>query len=217
MARELRYLKDALRDPARPFTGILGGAKISGKIGVISALLGRVDRLLIGGAMANTFFRAQGLDTGASLVEEEARLASLGQHTWAEARRNKDFEQFRPLLEEIIELLRRKAECYGWEQDGEPWDALAEDYEPGATAKDIEVVFTPLRDRLQTLLRSLMDSPAPPSNAFNEVPLPIEKQRDFVQFVAEQIGFDFTRGRLDISTHPFCSGSATASQRRRTC
>ena len=72
MARELRYLQDALRDPARPFTGILGGAKISGKIGVISALLGRVDRLLIGGAMANTFFRAQGLDTGASLVEEDA-------------------------------------------------------------------------------------------------------------------------------------------------
>jgi phosphoglycerate kinase len=72
MARELRYLQDALRDPARPFTGILGGAKISGKIGVISALLGRVDRLLIGGAMANTFFRAQGYDTGASLVEEDA-------------------------------------------------------------------------------------------------------------------------------------------------
>jgi phosphoglycerate kinase len=72
MARELRYLQDALRDPERPFTGILGGAKISGKIGVISALLGRVDRLLIGGAMANTFFLAQGFDTGASLVEEDA-------------------------------------------------------------------------------------------------------------------------------------------------
>jgi phosphoglycerate kinase len=72
MARELRYMQDALRDPERPFTGILGGAKISGKIGVLSALLGRVDRLLIGGAMANTFFRAQGLDTGDSLVEEDA-------------------------------------------------------------------------------------------------------------------------------------------------
>jgi phosphoglycerate kinase len=72
MARELRFLQDALENPERPFTGILGGAKISGKIGVISALLGRVDRLLVGGAMANTFFRAQGLDTGASLVEEEA-------------------------------------------------------------------------------------------------------------------------------------------------
>jgi len=72
MAKELEYLEEALRDPERPFTGILGGAKISGKIGVISALLGRVDRLLIGGAMANTFFRALGLDTGSSLVEEDS-------------------------------------------------------------------------------------------------------------------------------------------------
>jgi phosphoglycerate kinase len=71
MAKELLFLEEALRDPERPFTGILGGSKISGKIGVISALLGRVDRLLIGGAMANTFFRAMGLDTGESLVEED--------------------------------------------------------------------------------------------------------------------------------------------------
>jgi len=72
MARELRFLEEALRDPERPFVAIVGGAKISSKIGVISALLPRVDRLLIGGAMANTFFRALGLDTGASLVEEDS-------------------------------------------------------------------------------------------------------------------------------------------------
>ncbi|MDX1647872.1 MAG: phosphoglycerate kinase [Longimicrobiales bacterium] len=72
MARELRYLEGLLRGPDRPFLAIIGGAKISTKIGVISALLPRVDRLLVGGAMANTFFRALGLDTGASLVEEES-------------------------------------------------------------------------------------------------------------------------------------------------
>ncbi len=72
MAKELRYLEDALKNPARPFTGILGGAKISGKIGVVSAMLGRVDQLLIGGAMANTFFLAMGFDTGSSLVEEDS-------------------------------------------------------------------------------------------------------------------------------------------------
>jgi len=72
MARELKFLQEALETPERPFTAILGGAKISGKIGVISALLTRVDRLLIGGAMANTFFRAMGLATGGSLVEEES-------------------------------------------------------------------------------------------------------------------------------------------------
>ena len=72
MARELRYLESVLRAPERPFVAIIGGAKISSKIGVVSALLPRVDRLLIGGAMANTFFRALGLETGASLVEEDS-------------------------------------------------------------------------------------------------------------------------------------------------
>lgn len=72
MARELRFLEEALRLPERPFVAIIGGAKISSKIAVISSLLPRVDRLLIGGAMANTFFRALGLDTGASLVEEDS-------------------------------------------------------------------------------------------------------------------------------------------------
>jgi phosphoglycerate kinase len=71
MAKELRFLGEALRQPDRPFVAILGGAKISGKIDVIEALLPRVDRLLIGGAMANTFFRALGLEVGASLVEDE--------------------------------------------------------------------------------------------------------------------------------------------------
>jgi phosphoglycerate kinase len=71
MQKELRFLGTALGQPARPFAAILGGAKISGKIDVIESLLPRVDRLLIGGAMANTFFRALGLETGLSLVEED--------------------------------------------------------------------------------------------------------------------------------------------------
>lgn len=71
MAKELRFLQDALQTPERPFVAILGGAKISGKIDVIAALLPRVDQLLIGGAMANTFFRALGYDTGDSLVEDD--------------------------------------------------------------------------------------------------------------------------------------------------
>jgi phosphoglycerate kinase len=71
MEKELRYLGLALEAPERPFVALLGGAKISGKIDVIRSLLPRVDRLLVGGAMANTFFRALGLETGDSLVEED--------------------------------------------------------------------------------------------------------------------------------------------------
>lgn len=71
MEKELHYLGMVLATPDRPFVAILGGAKISGKIDVIHSLLPKVDRLLVGGAMANTFFRALGLETGDSLVEED--------------------------------------------------------------------------------------------------------------------------------------------------
>src|SRR5262249_31154239 len=87
MEKELSYLGRALDQPARPFVAILGGAKISGKIDVIEALLPKLDRLLIGGAMMFTFLKAQGGSVGRSLVEDDrlemakdlmARAASRG-------------------------------------------------------------------------------------------------------------------------------------------
>jgi phosphoglycerate kinase len=71
MEKELEYLGSALEQPKRPFVAILGGAKISGKIDVIEQLLPKVDQLIIGGAMACTFFKAMGLETGRSLVEAD--------------------------------------------------------------------------------------------------------------------------------------------------
>ena len=71
METELEYLGGALANPRHPFIAILGGAKISGKIDVIEQLLPKVDGLLIGGAMACTFYKAMGLETGKSLVEED--------------------------------------------------------------------------------------------------------------------------------------------------
>ena len=71
MEKELAYLGKALAAPERPFVAVLGGAKISDKIGVIQNLLTKVDTLLIGGGMANTFFKAKGLNVGDSLVEDE--------------------------------------------------------------------------------------------------------------------------------------------------
>ena len=72
LENEINYLATALEDPKRPFVAILGGAKVSGKIDIIDALLGKVDRLLVGGGMANTFFAAQGREMADSLVETEA-------------------------------------------------------------------------------------------------------------------------------------------------
>ena len=71
MENELRYLGGVLEKPERPFVAVLGGAKVSDKIEVIENLIPRVDRLLIGGAMAYTFFKAMGKPTGRSLVEDD--------------------------------------------------------------------------------------------------------------------------------------------------
>ncbi|EAX46943.1 Phosphoglycerate kinase [Thermosinus carboxydivorans Nor1] len=71
MEKEIAFLGQAVTNPTRPFVAIIGGAKVSDKIGVIENLLGKVDTLIIGGGMANTFLRAQGFATGKSLVEED--------------------------------------------------------------------------------------------------------------------------------------------------
>jgi phosphoglycerate kinase len=71
MEKEIDYLGRALASPDRPFVAVLGGAKVSDKVAVITNLLDKVDSLIVGGAMAYTFYRAQGLPTGKSLVEED--------------------------------------------------------------------------------------------------------------------------------------------------
>ena len=71
MEKELEFLGQAMLDPQRPYAAIIGGAKVSTKMAVLESLLERVDKLLIGGGMANTFLKAEGIDVGQSLVEDE--------------------------------------------------------------------------------------------------------------------------------------------------
>ncbi len=141
------------------------------------------------------------------LVVELSQTSSMAKAEWKRAREQREFGIFKPHLEKIVELNRRKAECYGWPSDGEPWDALADGFEPGCTAKEVETAFKPLREKLVALLTELMGSSTQPSDSFNRIKLPLEQQKKFVRYVVEQFGFDFERGRLDISTHPFCGGT----------
>jgi len=83
MEKELEFLGNAVENPIRPFVAILGGAKISGKIDVIQSLMSKVDTLIIGGGMAYTFFKAQGLEIGKSLLE--ADKVELAKEILAEA------------------------------------------------------------------------------------------------------------------------------------
>ena len=75
--KEVQYLENALADPARPFVAVLGGAKISDKIGVVGSLIERTEALLIGGGMANTFLAAQGMDMAESLTEPDSYSVAL--------------------------------------------------------------------------------------------------------------------------------------------
>jgi len=78
MEKEIKYLGNAIDNPVRPFVAILGGAKISDKIGVIENLLKKADKILIGGGMANTFLKAKGYDMADSLVEAESVETAAG-------------------------------------------------------------------------------------------------------------------------------------------
>ena len=76
LKKEWQYLGEALENPARPFVAIIGGAKVSSKLGILKALLEEVDSMIVGGAMANTFRKAQGFEVGTSLVEDDLVLDS---------------------------------------------------------------------------------------------------------------------------------------------
>ena len=143
-----------------------------------------------------------------ALVVEIAQTTSQAKHAWQEARKANKYNHFKPWLAKVVELNLQKAQCFGWDkQAGEPWDALADNFEAGMTAASVAEVFTPLRQRVVALLDDILGSKAGPSNAFNELKLPIEQQKAFVKYVSGAIGFDYDRGRLDESAHPFCSGS----------
>ena len=109
MQKELDYLGRVLSDPVRPFVAILGGAKVSDKIGVIQNLMGRVDALLIGGAMAYTFAKAEGREVGKSLVEDDK--LDLARQLMAEARA-KSLKMLLPMDDVIANKLEAGAKMF---------------------------------------------------------------------------------------------------------
>ncbi len=140
-----------------------------------------------------------------ALVTELAATESRAQQAWAGARAASDYAAFRPWLERMVALQQQKADCL--RGDGQSrWDALADIYEPGMRAADLRVVFAPLRQRLVDLRQRLARGRAP-DDAFARVPIDEARQEAFVRAVITAMGFDFSRGRLDRSAHPFCTST----------
>lgn len=150
------------------------------------------------------------------LVMEMSETDSLALEAWKEARERDDFSHFLPWMEKQVLLNRRKAECWGFGEGGELYDALLDDYEPETTAVDVERIFRPLRDELTPLIEALTSSPHQPSDATFRVDLPQDLQHAFNVVLLQRIGFDGEAGRLDTSTHPFSVGLGPGDTRITT-
>ncbi len=136
----------------------------------------------------------------ADLVSKIARVTSVAQSVWAEARRKSQFKLFQPHLEEIVGLSLEVADRLGYEEH--PYDALVDQYEPEMTTADIARVFRELREGLVPLVRDI----AAARQVDNSVLLkafPVDKQEAFSRTILEALQFDMSRGRLDRSVHPF--------------
>jgi carboxypeptidase Taq len=138
-----------------------------------------------------------------SLVEELARAAVEGQQLWDEARKHDRFATFQPLLQRMVELKRQQADALGYAECR--YDALLDDHEPGELTSNVTRVLGGLREELVPLVQAIADCPRRPDVSLLKRSFPIATQAEFGRAAAQRIGFDFQRGRLDITSHPFCT------------
>jgi len=137
------------------------------------------------------------------LVERSSQSNSLGQAAWADAREKNDFSIFAPHLQTLVDIAKEKAELWGYQD--EPYDALLGCYERGSKTSDIARIFDTFRPKIiETAKLAVEKSTANPARKL-EGHFPIEAQQKLNREIAESIGFDFDAGRIDTTTHPFCT------------
>lgn len=137
------------------------------------------------------------------LVRKIAHVSALAKDAWAQARRDDDFSRFAPHLTELLSLKRQEAEAIGYDDD--PYDALLDEFEPGARTADVTALFLELRNALVPLVQAIAGAKTRPDFSILERPYPRAGQEKLCRLFAEEIGFDFNAGRLDVSVHPFCT------------
>lgn len=149
-----------------------------------------------------------------SLVRETSRAQSLAQEGWKQAKSEKNFAIFAPHLEQLIGLKIQAAELYGYDENR--YDALMDLFEPGMKVSIIQPVF----DRLRQGTVELLDKVLPLRDSINDEILhrsyEREQQLEFGKSIVNKLGFDFERGRVDLSAHPFCTNFAPTDVRLTT-
>ncbi|PJF25428.1 MAG: carboxypeptidase, partial [Phototrophicales bacterium] len=137
----------------------------------------------------------------AELVEQMTQARALAHHAWVKARANNDFAAFAPFLERNLELIMRAAEYRGYADH--PYDALLDTYERGMTVRRVQEIFDGHRDQLVALIAAIRKNADRADDTLLKQHFPIDKQREFALDVIRHFGFDFNRGRQDVSAHPF--------------
>jgi carboxypeptidase Taq len=150
------------------------------------------------------------------LVRDMAEVSTLAMHHWRDARESADWGKFAPWLEKLVRLNRDTADALGVPEGGEVYDALLETFEPGMRAAELDHVFGELRAGLVPLIRELRENGTRPDTEWMRIPLATEAQVAFNRGIVERMGFDFSAGRLDVSTHPFCEGAGPGDTRLTT-
>jgi len=142
-----------------------------------------------------------------ALVEALSRAASRCEMIWREARPKGDFAMVAPSLAELIGLVREKAAAKSEAFGVAPYEALLDQYEPGADTRTIDALFDDLAGFLPGFLARVLDRAAlAPAPVRPQGPFPVAAQRALAERLMKQLGFDFEHGRLDVSLHPFCGG-----------
>jgi carboxypeptidase Taq len=145
------------------------------------------------------------------LAAETTRVASEAMEAWVRARAASDFESFRPWLERTLELKRRYVSCF--QPEGDPYDVLLDDYEPGMRTDEVRVVFDRLREVLPGLIQAAATDEEDP---FLRGPFPEDAQRELSLELLRAWGFSDESWRLDKTIHPFCSSSGSHDIRLTT-
>ncbi len=144
----------------------------------------------------------------ADLVEASSRAVSRAELVWREARQNSDFALLLPHLSQVLAFQRQIGEAKGEALGLSPYDALLDGYDPGLRQAAIDPLFAELGEELPALIQEAQEhQKGLPAIQPLDGSFPVEDQKRIGEQLVKAVGFDFNRGRLDVSLHPFCGGS----------
>ena len=137
------------------------------------------------------------------LVEESARVTALASRAWEQARRRNDYKSAAPWLDKVFAVAREEADAAG--HNGNRYDALLDDYEPGMTSDQLTVLLDQIRSGVIPLIESCRKKSPQISDPLGRKRFRLDRQRSFAEDIATAVGFNFDAGRIDLGQNPFCT------------